>query len=166
MLGEPLSQPLKTIMLAVMHMNSFSHDGCEGWGRGTTAAYNSSSKGVKTVASCRVLPWSITSCIKVYTVPYTSDGFLAVLAAWLGGGQRQFDDESGCRFSQDRNISTASTDCGSNFVSAFRDPRGWTLITLIAPWIFFRVPSWGCGFLVKCVNNCFPELTLIRKATI
>lgn len=56
MLGEPLSQPLKTIMLAVMHMNSFSHDGCEGWGRGTTAAYNSSSKGVKTVASCRVLP--------------------------------------------------------------------------------------------------------------
>ena len=27
MLGEPFPQPLKTIMLAVMHMNSFSHDG-------------------------------------------------------------------------------------------------------------------------------------------
>lgn len=37
MLGEPFPRPLKPIMLAVMHMNSFSHDGCEGRRRGTMA---------------------------------------------------------------------------------------------------------------------------------
>lgn len=41
MLVEPLPQPLKTITVAVMHINSFSYDGCEGragWQRHNIAA--------------------------------------------------------------------------------------------------------------------------------
>lgn len=88
-------------------MNSFSHDGCEGWGRGTMASYNSSSKGVKTLASCVFTKkHHVMYTGYVCTLVYILDRFFSHVNSLAIGMAMLFDGWSALQFGPDGNITT------------------------------------------------------------